>query len=41
MGRFYILVFVVSVVIIVYVINKRIQQKEKEKHINDDNSHSV
>ncbi len=37
MGKFYILVFIVSVVIVIYVINKRIQQKEEEKHLTDEN----
>ncbi len=37
MGKFYILVFIVSVAIIIYVINKRLQQKEEEKHLTDDN----
>jgi cytochrome bd-type quinol oxidase subunit 1 len=31
MGKFYILVFVLSVIFILYVINKRTQQKDKEK----------
>ena len=37
MGKFYILVFIVSVVIIIYVINNRLKQKEREKHLTDDN----
>ena len=37
MGKMHILVFIVAVIIVVYVINKRIQQKEKEKHLNDEN----
>lgn len=35
MGKFYILVFIVSVVIIIYVINNRLKQKEREKHLDD------
>lgn len=35
-GKLYILVFVVAVIIVLYVINKRIQQKEKEKHLTED-----
>ncbi len=37
MGKFYILVFIVSVVIIIYVINNRLKQKEREKHLTDEN----
>jgi preprotein translocase subunit YajC len=37
MGQMHILVFIVAIIIIIYVINKRIQQKEKEKHLNDEN----
>ncbi len=36
MGKLYILVFVVALIIVIYVINNRIQQKEKEKHLTDD-----
>ena len=36
MGKFYILVFIVSVAIVIYVINKRLAQKEKEKHLTDE-----
>ena len=36
MGKLYILVFVVAFIIVIYVINNRIQQKEKEKHLTDD-----
>ncbi len=37
MGKLHILVFIVAVIIVIYVINKRIQQKEKEKHLNNEN----
>lgn len=38
MGKLHILVFIVAVVIVIYVVNKRIQQKEREKHLTDDDS---
>jgi preprotein translocase subunit YajC len=41
MGKFYILVFIVSVVIVIYVINRRLQQKEKEKHLTDENDNKL
>ncbi len=37
MGKFYILVFILSVVFVIYIVNKRMQQKEKEKQLNNDN----
>lgn len=37
MIKTYIVVFTVSVVIIIYVINRRLKQKEKEDHMNDEN----
>ena len=37
MIKTYIVVFTVSVVIVIYVINKRLKQKEKENHMNDEN----
>lgn len=41
MGRFYILVFVVSVIIVIYVINNRLKQKEQEKNLNDKNGDKI
>lgn len=39
MGQLHILAFIVAAIIVVYVINKRLKQKEKEKHLtNDDNN---
>ena len=38
MGKFYILVFIVAIIIVAYVINKRLQQKEKEDHLTDDDN---
>jgi len=38
MGKLYLLVFVISVIVVVYTINKRLQQKEKEKHLTDDDN---
>ena len=37
MGKFYILVFILSAVFVIYIVNKRMQQKEKEKQLNNDN----
>jgi 8-oxo-dGTP diphosphatase len=37
MGKMHILVFIIAIIIVIYVINRRIQQKEKEKHLNDEN----
>ena len=37
MGKFHILVFIVSTAIVIYIIVKRLQQKDKEKHLNDKN----
>lgn len=37
MVKTYIVVFTVSVLIIIYVINRRLKQKEKENHMNDEN----
>ena len=37
MVKTYIVVFTVSVLIIIYVINRRLKQKEKEDHMNDEN----
>ena len=37
MGKMHILVFIIAIIIVLYVINNRIQQKEKEKHLNDEN----
>jgi len=38
MGKFYILVFVLSVVFILYIINKRTQQKNQEKDSDHNNN---
>lgn len=37
MGKFYILVFILSAVFVIYIVSKRMQQKEKEKQLNNDN----
>ena len=36
MGKLYILVFILSVIVVLYTVNKRIQQKEKEKRSDDE-----
>lgn len=38
MGKLHILVFIIAVILVIYVVNKRIQQKEKEKHLTDDDN---
>lgn len=35
MGKYYILVFILSAVFIIYVVHKRMKQKEEESHMND------
>lgn len=37
MIKTYIVVFIVSIIVIIYVINSRLKQKEKENHMNDEN----
>ncbi len=40
MVKEYILVFIVSVIIVIYIINKRLQQKNKEKDSTNNKDHS-
>ena len=37
MVKTYIIVFIVSIIIVVFVINRRLKQKEREDHMNDEN----
>lgn len=36
MVKTYIVVFTVSIIIVIYVINRRLKQKEEENHMNDE-----
>jgi preprotein translocase subunit YajC len=37
MTKTYIFVFIVSVIIVTFVINRRLKQKEEEDHMNNEN----